>query len=326
MNSTMSKANDISSKIINILGKNSIGDIGDIGEGEGLETENQIKNIEKAQWLKNVSHYPETIENLRLLISLLDNVGIFDGFDLGKVSDMSGNKLNIIYAVLRVTNKTYNIYLDHVVKKIFRNQIKDLLDHYYVTVESSKNTNYQTLLKDQLTQDLDHFVNTIIKSQYPKLNKHAIKREFIKYIKNVFSSTFYIDLMAKMTIDISNNNFYEKNDKIFTTIINDFIFYTNNYLTGMCNNMIMYLDKIFDTECTQDSVYEIMKILTKQFDLSIILRESCIEMDIYSEQRINDDIIKNHKQKKIQYNNKKKKYSPNDNLRFVKHMDLKIQS
>lgn len=93
-----------------------------------------IKNIEKSEWFKTMDNYPKTITQIKTLIELTDKIGIFEMFDLKKISNMDHNRLNAIYAILRIMNKVYNGYVDYVVKKIFINQIKDLFIFSNVTV------------------------------------------------------------------------------------------------------------------------------------------------------------------------------------------------
>ena len=131
----------------------------------------KIKNIESAEWFQTIYHYPKTIGHMKLLISIVDKIGIFDKYDIAKISEMESNKLNIMYAILRIMNKVFNKYSDYVVKKTFRDGLKDIF--------SCTNLTYYDLFFDQLTQDIDHFVCSIIKSDYPTMNRNVIEFKFV---------------------------------------------------------------------------------------------------------------------------------------------------
>lgn len=54
----------------------------------------KIKNINQANWFKTMNQFPRTISHMRLLISIVDKIGIFNKYDLIKTSTMDKNKLH----------------------------------------------------------------------------------------------------------------------------------------------------------------------------------------------------------------------------------------
>lgn len=240
----------------------------------------QLKNIKQADWFKTMEHYPKTVGQMKLLVSIVDKIGIFDNFDLVKTSEMNSNELNIIYAILRIMNKLFNIYLDYVVKNIFMDSLKDIFICSHLT--------YYDLFFDQLTQDTYHFVCSMIKLQYPDMNENIIKNKFNDYLKMTFQKTFYKNIIKKLEYTI-DDIFYKENEKLFISIINDFISYTSDTLSETYETMKIFLKKLFDTNCSEEITNEIINALKKHINLKNLFQESCMEIDIYCEQKLDDE-------------------------------------
>ena len=245
-----------------------------------------IKHIEQANWFKTLNHYPKTVDHIYLLVSIIDKVGVFDKFDLSLTSDMDSQKLNILYAILRIMNKIFNIYSDYAVKKIFRDKLMQT-----ITPPTIKHIDDYELFLDQLTQDIDHFVCLIFKAHYPKIDKNLIKIKLISYLKLTFQKSFYATIMRKMSYEI-NDQFYQANDSIFNEICHLFIEYTNNTLLETYDTMKMFLDNIFNITCSDRLISEINIALQRHINLQNLFKESCMEIEIYSEQKIHDELAK----------------------------------
>ena len=243
----------------------------------------KIKHINQAFWFRTMEHYPKTVGHMKLLVSIIDRVGIFNNFDLVVTSEMDAKKLNILYAILRIMNKVFNKYLDHVVKRIFRNNLKQIFK------QNDSKTSHYNLFMEQLTQDIDHFICFIIKTDYPNMDTAKIKLKFIDYLKNTFQKNFYENIMKKISYNIGSV-FYTKNDQRFVNIIDQFILYTQQTLDETHESMTIFLEKIFNKNCTPHILNEIISSLEKHIDLSNLFNENCMEIDIYSEQKLDDEL------------------------------------
>lgn len=235
-----------------------------------LEFDKKIKNINRAKWLKTMNYYPKTVEHFKLLISIVDRTKIFDKFDIDRIATMDGSKINIIYAILRLMNKVYGGYLDYVVKKIFRDGLKELFG-------CTNKIIYYDMFMDQLTQDIDYFVCSTIKKQYSVMDKNIIKSDFIQFLSTTFNKRFYNNL-----IDI-NNEFYKKNDILFSCLVQQFIKYTNTVLAETYDTMEIFLEQIFSSESSEETINAISTALKKHINLKNLFEESCMEIDIYVE-------------------------------------------
>lgn len=248
----------------------------------------RIKNINGAGWFKTMDHYPETIGHMKLLLSIFDKMDIFNDFDIIKISEMNQKKLNILYAILRIMHKVFNKYLDHVVKKIFRNRLKEI---FAVNTTNMKNTSNYDIFFDQLTQDIDHFVSEFVKIQYPILEEKNVKNEFINYLRLTFEKFFYRTTMKKMSYNMEDN-FFWKHDDVFVIMMKEFIEYTEETISETYKSMKIFLDTIFDDKCSEEMLQEIIAALKKHIDLRSLFGESCVEIDIYCEQRLDDELKK----------------------------------
>lgn len=240
-------------------------------------TTQRIKNINKTNWFKTMDYYPKTIEQIKLLISIVDKISIFESFDLDKIIEMESDKLDILYAVIRIMNKVFNRYLDFAVKKIFRNGLKQLF--------SCTDLTYYDLFFDQLTQDIDNFVCVTIKQHYPIMNALDIKNNFIKYLESIFSKNFYQKLIKKLSYDV-DNNFYKKHNDLFKKMTQEFISHTNDTLHETYETMKIFLDKIFNPQCSVETINEIISTLKNNMDLKILFEEKSMEISIYIESAI----------------------------------------
>jgi len=241
----------------------------------------EIKNINRSSWFRTMEHYPKTVGHMKLLVSIVDKIGIFDKFDLTQTSDMDSNKLNIIYAVLRIMNKVFNGYLDYVVKRIFRDGLKEIFPCTHLSCYD--------LFFDQLTQDIDHFICSIIKSDYLVMNAKMIKNKFTDYLRFTFDKTFYQNMIKKLSYNIGHN-FYVQNEKLLDAMSQEFMTYTKETLTETYDTMKIFLDKIFDHECSEETLYDIITALKKHIDLKSLFIENCMEIDIYCEQKLDDEM------------------------------------
>ncbi len=247
----------------------------------------KIKHMDDASWFKTINHYPQTFGHLELLVSVVDRMGIFDNFDISKICQMDEYKLNIFYAILRITNKVFNGYVDFTVKKIFIHNLMQLFPCNEITAYD--------LFFDQLTQDLDHFVCITFKSMYPKMDESIIKLKFINYLKSNFDKNFYKNILKKLNY-LMDKNFYSKNDKFFSSIIHEFVSYTKETLTETYETMTLFSVRIFDTNCSRKTTNEIIDSIKKHINLDSLFNEYCMELDIYCEQKLDD--IWTKKQKK----------------------------
>jgi hypothetical protein len=240
-----------------------------------------IKNIGSANWFRTMDHHPKTVGHMKLLISIVDRIGIFDNFDLAKTNSMEENKLNIIYAILRITNKMFSGYLDYVVKKIFRDGLMEIFTCTHLTCYD--------LFFDQLTQDIDHFVCLTIKKEYPLMNEKNIKNKFVEYLRYTFEKVFYQNMIKKLCYEI-DDIFYKENDELFNSIALEFIVYTKDTLSETYETMKIFLYKIFGQECSTEMLDDIMLALKKHIDLKSLFKENCTEIDVYCEQKIDDEM------------------------------------
>lgn len=243
----------------------------------------KILGIKQADWFKTMEHYPKTVGQMKLLVSIIDKIGIMTNFDLSETVIMDANKLNILYAVLRIMNKVFNGYLDFVVKKIFCDGLKEIFVCSHLTCYD--------LFFDQLTQDIDHFVClTICKNNTAvvSMDTNETKNKFTDYLRSTFGKTFYQKMMKKLMYHV-DDNFYLDNEKLFETMVDEFIKYTNETLTETYETMKLFLEKIFSKNCTNECTFEIINALKKHIDLENLFGENCMELDIYVEQKLDNE-------------------------------------
>ena len=241
----------------------------------------KIVNIKNAEWLRTITHYPRTVEQMKMLVSVLDKVGITNKYDLSMTQSMNSENLNIFYAILRIVNKVFNGYLDYVVRKIFICGLKDL----FVCTDLV----LYDLFFDQMTQDFYHFIPLMINLYPNKTDVLIIKKHFCDYLRTSFSKPFYEELITKLDYDITEN-FYVENNQFFLNMTQNFLEYTHQCLSETNESMDIFLEEIFNSDCSRETIDNILECLKQHIDLDNIFEESCVEIDIYSELKLNSEI------------------------------------
>ena len=87
-------------------------------------------------------------------------MNILSDIDLGQMIDMDACRLNLIYAILRITNSVFNKYL---------NETTLLLSEYFYQIlkicDNHNNQNKYQLIIEQLKQDIDIFLDHVLKKR-----------------------------------------------------------------------------------------------------------------------------------------------------------------
>ena len=240
-----------------------------------------IKYIDQALWLKTIEHYPKTVGHTKLLISIVDKMGIFTAFDISTTSEMDTPRLNILYAVLRISNKLYSKYLDHAVKKIL---VPKLVGIFYENFH--KNPSQKQIFIDQFVQDMDHFVSMTVSTCFPMMIPSIIKNKLIEYLKVTFQKDFYKNVMRKMCM----HDFYSKHDNVFNQIVNDYITYSCKTLDEPYKTMKNFLELIFNINPNYAKpINDIVASLEKHINLTNLFNEHCMELDVYCEQKLHEE-------------------------------------
>ena len=270
-------------------------------KSDHLETSSdpiKIRNISQSEWFNSICQHPKTIGEMKLLISIMDRLNIFKNADLNQIAQMDHCRLNILYAILRITNKMFNKYLDYVSKRIFSGILREVF--------TCNNIGLYDLFFDQLVQDVDHFVcgsiQSILGGDQNSKAKSQIRSDLKSYLLTTFKKPFYQQISKKLSYDLSDK-FFTENPKIISSIVNQYIAYTKDNIYDSYYNMVYFSENVFNKNCSDQVILTIMDTLTKHINLKELLEEPCIELDIYYEQLLHEHIdspkneIKNSKGK-----------------------------
>lgn len=241
---------------------------------EDSRAKDNLLHINEAHWLKTMEYYPETLDEFKLLVTIFDKTGIFRNYDLTRIVSMDGNRLNILYAILRILNKIFNKYLDYVVKKIFKNRLEGIfictdLTHY-------------DLFIDQLIQDMDSFVCSQICLPSDIFHDTVVLGKLVEYLEKIFQKDFYQDICRKLKYQL-NKDFLDKNNELLAVMVEDYIIYTKETLVESYLIMDHFLEKIFSQDCDDRIIIEMIAALEKHINLSELFREDCTELQIFYE-------------------------------------------
>lgn len=240
-----------------------------------------LENIEFTNWFKTLEMYPKTVSEFSLLVKMVDRIGIFHDHDVTPIRCMDAEKLDIIYVVLKITNKIFNNYLSHVVENVFVYNLCEIF--------KCSDLIYHEMFIEQLTQDVDDFVCTSIQNYFQKSNSPEIIEEtLISHLKQIFSQPFYLNIFDKLGYNC-DSHFYEENRAVITEIINEYLDYTNTELTETYTTMKYFIDMVFDSDSDPSKIQEIIATLENLIDVHELLTgDSSLEFDAYCEHLSND--------------------------------------
>ncbi|MEM3062739.1 MAG: hypothetical protein QW303_04230 [Nitrososphaerota archaeon] len=239
-----------------------------------------IKNIDQTIWFRKIKHCPRTIEHIKLFVLIMDKIGILSGFDLQKMGEMEGAELDIIYATLRIMNKIFNKYLEGATEIIVKHLKK-------IFVKKMLNKSYK-LFFDQLIQDLDHFICSTIKNNFPDVSEEMVRKNLLEFLETNFRKSFYQNLVKKMSTNC--DKLLSQNDDIMKQCTTEFVNYSHLILDRPYCNIRLLLNNIFCNLYTQKRMDDLVNMFENNIDLSSLFNEECSEMEIYSEQKLNNEI------------------------------------
>ena len=105
------------------------------------------------------------------------------------------------------------------------------------------------------------------------MNEEDIKNKFVDYLDMTFRKIFYRNIMKKLGYTI-DNQFYEENDKLFSSMVQEFTVYTKETFSETYDTMKIFLDKIFDENCSKETMSEITTALKKHINLEQFIQLS----------------------------------------------------
>ena len=111
----------------------------------------------------------------------------------------------------------------------------------------------------------------------------------MNYVRSTFKKTFYDNIMKKLSYEITKD-FYDKHNELFERIAQEFIIYTKETLAETYETMKIFLNKIFEPNCSNETCNDIILALQEHIDIKKLFEENCMEIDVYCEQKLDDEI------------------------------------
>lgn len=232
-----------------------------------------IVNISEAEWFQTLDFCPMTLNQLKLFISITDKMKILNSYDINLMLTMDSKRLNLIFAVLKVTDKFIISYSEQLIKKI--------LKPYYIELF---NIDKHGMVMDQLIQDTEPLIMNYITTNFPEIhNDHLdIALEFTKIIDNKFYKK------AKLqNLDINNSN--TKIRKTYDKFLERIIIYTTKSMRDIYDTMHKFMMEIFDDDTTDERINDLIYIIVNDMHFEQIQNDSFSDIDIYYEYYCNDD-------------------------------------
>jgi hypothetical protein len=235
-----------------------------------------IEHIDQAKWLKSINYYPKKIGQLRHFIYMLDKLNLFGGMqdkEYRAISSMGGDRLDAIYAVLRIGQKTFDEFLEII--------IKFFLDYVKKIFKPSSDPNYDIFL-EQLVQDFDYLIANIIREYYPHLDEEVLRQKMIEHFALAFQKKFYTKAMKGLKY---RKNAFVHDDIRLAVLVRQILQLDRKHLYPIYQSLVQIVCQIFEDTNIEEIQWQLSHMGVHKF-----LTETCTELEIFSEERLNAEI------------------------------------
>lgn len=232
----------------------------------------KIKNLSRTRYLQYLDPIPETIDHIKIMITLMDPLDLFSSYRIENIQQFSEHHLDLMYLSIRSNHCLFQKYLDNVLRYILIDNIMSIIscDDYHI----------QEQLEDQLSQDLIHIISLICKTSYRCIHPETFKAKLIQYLKQTWKQDFY---KTSLPFKVSNS-FFAKHDDLFIDISNKFTKYTKEILDKSYESSQILVSKLFDG---REDVESLLDSFENLIDIDVVLDHDDHILPVYGETVLN---------------------------------------
>ena len=230
------------------------------GMNHGMNTDDrQIININEADWFQTLDYCPKTLNQMKLFIEIMDRMKILKSYNLDLIVIMDHRRLNILFALLKITNKFFDGYSDQLTKKILKPRFMKLFD-----------TDKHSIILDQLIQDSDGVITDYVSLKYPNISSNNLETILYSNFKKSLESDFY----RRANIIVPKSY-----DEVATEIVS----YTIKSMKDIHTTVNVFLSDIFGEDTEDNRIDQLVGLVLNNMNFEKIMYEQCAEINIYNE-------------------------------------------
>ena len=223
-------------------------------------------NIYKAEWFQTVTYCPRTLGQMKLFIEMVDKMKILKQYNLDLVVVMDNRRLNIIFALIKITNFFYH--------KFNYLLIKNILKPYYVRIFK---IDKHSINMDQLIQDSS--IIEYIMTVFPEIDSFNITEILLTNLRQSLKSDFF----KKTSLSDSLSNI-----SIFRELSDEIVTYTIKSVRDIHTTMGVFLLDVFNEDIEDNRIDQIIGLILNNMNFEKILYNQCTDIAMYNEYIIND--------------------------------------
>lgn len=232
-----------------------------------------LKNVDKTKYLKNLKPCPVSVDHFLLFITMLDPFNLLTKQDPKHIRKLSAHHLDLLYLLTRT---------NHLMCEQYVNAVTNYIVDHLMTILSSPDYDSNTMLNDQLAQDISHAIECMIKIDLT-IDPDSIKNRLSQTIEDILAQDSYADWIVKKPT-------LAKHDKMFSRMAIKIATHTKNVMLKGLEISRLVTNKIFDALCRRDSIESMVMSFEKMFDLEIIC-SPCEIVTIYGETIMNEKLL-----------------------------------
>jgi len=223
----------------------------------------EIINIHEAEWFQTMDYCPSTLNHMKIFIDIVDRMQILKPYNLDLMVVMDRRRLDIIFALLKITNKFFNGYNEQLIRKILK-------PHFIKIFDIDKHS----ILMDQLIQDSESVITDYVSTSYPNLSTSGLESILSLHLKQTLEGDFYKKALVAYPISITN-------------MVSDVITYTIKSMKDIHVTIHVFLSDVFSEDTEENRIDQLIGLILNNMNFEKILYDDCADIDMYNECYLN---------------------------------------
>jgi hypothetical protein len=228
------------------------------------DNDREIINIREAEWFQTMDYCPSTLNQLKIFIDVMDRMQILKPYNLDLVVVMDRRRLDIIFALLKITNKFFNGYNEQLIRKILKPHLMKIFD-----------IDKHSILMDQLIQDSESVITNYVTTSYSSnLSPPGLESILSLHLKQVLEGDFYKKAFVTYPISI-------------TDMVSDIVSYTIKSMKDIYITIHVFLSDVFSDDTEENRIDQLIGLILNNMNFEKILYDDCADIDMYNECYLN---------------------------------------
>lgn len=230
-----------------------------------IVNDRDIINIHEAEWFQTLDCCPSTLNQMKTFIDIMDRMQIMKPYNLDLMAVMDRRRLDIIFALLKITNKFFNGYNEQLIRKILKPHLMKIFD-----------IDKHSILMDQLIQDSESVITSYVTTSYPShFSTSGLESILSSHLKQALDGDFY--KKAYVVHHVSS----------IDSMVSDIILYTIKSMKDIHVTVHVFLSDVFSEDTEDNRIDQLIGLILNNMNFEKILHDDCADIDMYNECYLN---------------------------------------